>query len=99
MRAIGQVIAASSNDRQVHGVLGVCLACQARARRLPLSPRRKLYDRAADRALADPDRYLCTPYPTAAAARLAHGMLQQQDLTAQVMRAMGWLDQEQAAQD
>lgn len=99
LRELGQVIAASSNDRQVHGVLGVCLPCQARARRLPLSTRMKLYDRAADRALASPDRYLCTLYPTAATARLAHGLLLQQDLTVQVMRVMGWLEQEQAAQD
>lgn len=90
MRMIGQVVAATSNDRLSHGVLAVCSACQARAVRLPPSARMKLYDRAANRALADPDRYLCKTYPTAGAARLARAMLMHPEHGRAMLEGMGW---------
>lgn len=90
MRMIGQVITASSNDWQVHGVLAVCSACQVRAARLPTAIRMKLYDRAANRALSDPDRYLCKTYPTVGAARLAHAMLMHPEHAREMLEGMGW---------
>lgn len=96
---LDRVVTGTSSCGQIHGVIGICLRCTRAESRLPKAVRFKRMNRALDRALADSSRYLCTVYPTLNAARLAHGMLLQQDLTLQVMKALGWLEQEQATHD
>jgi hypothetical protein len=87
---IGSTSAATSNDRTCHGVVGICRRCNANARRLPKHTRFKLMDRAADRALLDPGKYLCATFPTIEAARLAAAMTQHAQLGQDTLNAIGW---------
>lgn len=96
---LDRVVTGTSSCGQIHGVLGVCLRCTSAESRLPKAVRFKRMNRALARALSDPSRYLCTVYPTLDAARLAHGLLLQQDIRLQVMKALGWLEQDQTAQN
>lgn len=48
--------------------------------------------RAADRALANPEPYLCATYPTPQTARLAAAMLQHPQYVLAVLKALGWGD-------
>jgi hypothetical protein len=83
---------ASSDDHHHHVVVAVCLRCAASASHIPARAYRRLLNRAADRALADPDRYLCTRVADAGAAQLAIGMLGHPAHVLQAINAMGWGD-------
>ena len=87
---LGDAIAASSDDRHHHAVVAICRRCAASASRLPHHTYRKLLNRAAERALADPERYLCAPVPEAGAARLAVGLLGHSAYTLATIKALGW---------
>jgi hypothetical protein len=87
---IGATFAATSSDQAHHGVVGVCRRCYTNARRLPISTRSKLIDRAADRALLDPGKYLCSTFPTIEAATLAAAMTQHAQLAQETLNAIGW---------
>jgi hypothetical protein len=90
--SIGIVFAATSNDQTAHGVVALCRRCAAAGQRLPPAIRLKTANRAADRALANPDAYLCTVYPTIATARLATAMLGHPQHALETLGALGWLD-------
>lgn len=90
--ALGDVLAASSNDGHHHAVVGICRRCTGIAARLPRAIYHKTLNRAADRALADPERYLCAPSGTAGAARLAIGMLGHPAHVLEALNALGWVD-------
>jgi len=89
---IGFSFAASSDDHAAHGVIGICRRCATAYRRLPAAVRFKTIGRAADRALANPDAYLCTVYPTIATARLATAMLGHPQHALATLGALGWMD-------
>lgn len=88
--AIGQAIAASSNDRQAHGVIAVCMRCANENRRLSVAIQRKRNHRAADRALDDPEKFLCAVLPDIGAARLAVGLLGHAAHAQEALNALGW---------
>lgn len=90
--AIGLTFTASSNDGCTHGVLGVCMRCTSTSRRLPKSTRIKTIVRAVDRALANPDLYLCTTYQSIETAQLAAAMLQHPKHVTGALAAIGWCD-------
>jgi len=90
--SIGIVFAATSNDQTAHGVIALCRRCAASGQRLPPAIRLKTANRAADRALANPDTYLCTLYPTLATARLAAAMTQHPQHGREALSAIGWGD-------
>lgn len=89
---LGDAAAASSDDHLHHVVFALCRRCTASASRIPAHTYRKLLNRAADRALADPERYLCTHVADAGAARLAIGMLGHPAHVLEALNAMGWVD-------
>ena len=59
---------------------------------MPANTYRKLLDRAATRALANPDKYLLTITPDAGAARLVLGLLGHPAHVLQAINALGWGD-------
>jgi hypothetical protein len=87
---LGDAVAASSDDHHHHAVVAICRRCTASASRIPLRTYRKLLNRAADRALAHPDRYLCTHVADAGAARLATGLLGHPAHALETLKALGW---------
>lgn len=89
---LGDAIAASSDDRRHHVIVAICRRCASSARRLPHGVYRKMLARAADRALADPERYLCSPVADAGAAQLAIGMLGHPAHVLDALKALGWGD-------
>lgn len=89
---LGDVLVASSDDGHHHAVVGICRRCTGTASRLPRAIYRKTLIRAADRALADPERYLCAPSATASAARLAIGLLAHPAHALEALNALGWVD-------
>jgi hypothetical protein len=89
-KKIGFSFSASSDDRAVHGVIGICLRCSAATNRLPQSVRFTTINRAADRALANPGTYLCALYPTIDIARLAAAMTQHAQHGHEALKAIGW---------
>lgn len=58
-----------------HGVFLICRGCYGRLMRLPAGPQAKALDRAAEKALADPSRFLAKTYPSRGAAELMVAML------------------------
>lgn len=90
--ALGDALAATSDDGHHHAVVGICRRCASTAARLPRAIYRKTLNRAAERALADPERYLCAPSTTASAARLAIGMLGHPAHVLEALNALGWMD-------
>lgn len=89
---LGDAVAASSDDHRHHVVVAVCRRCAASAARIPPHAYRKLLNRSADRALADPERYLCTLVVDAGAARLATGLLGHPAHVLETIAALGWVD-------
>lgn len=89
---LGDAFAASSDDGYHHAVVGICRRCTGTASRLPRAIYRKTLNRAADRALADPVRYLCAPSGSAGAARLAIGLLGHPAHVLEALKALGWMD-------
>jgi hypothetical protein len=87
---LGDAVAASSDDHRHHVVIAICRRCASSARSLPRGVHRKLLNRAADRALADPGRYLCARVADAGAARLAIGLLGHPAHALEALKAMGW---------
>lgn len=51
-----------------------------------------MLNRAAERALADPRRHLCSTVPNAAAALLAVGLLGHPAHALEAIKALGWGD-------
>jgi hypothetical protein len=88
---LGDAAAASTDDGR-HAVVAICRRCAGTAARVPANTYRKLLDRAATRALADPDKYLLTITPDAGAARLALGLLGHPAHALQALDALGWGD-------
>ena len=89
---LGDAVSASSDDHHHHVVVCICRQCAANAARIPPRAYRKLINRAAARALADPQRYLCAFVADAGAARLAIGMLGHPAHVLQALNALGWGD-------
>lgn len=87
---LGAAVAATSNDRQVHGAYALCTRCTNENRRLPIKTRLKRICRAGDRALDQPDRYLCALFPDIAQARLAVAMLGHPQHAQAAVLALGW---------
>lgn len=86
---LGDSAAASTDDGR-HAVVAICRRCAGTAARVPANTYRKLLDRAATRALADPDKYLLTFTPNAGAARLALGLLAHPAYVLQAINALRW---------
>jgi hypothetical protein len=84
--------AASSNDGRIHGVFAICARCTNEGWRLPAAVRVKRASRAGDRALADPERYLCTTLPNIGLARIAVGMLRHGAHVQDALNSLGWGD-------
>lgn len=89
---LGDAVAASSDDHRHHVVFGVCRRCAASAARIPSRAFHKMLTRASDRALDDPERYLCTRVADAGAARLAIGLLGHPAHVLETITALGWGD-------
>lgn len=87
---MGTVASATSNDDSRHAVFAVCQRCSNGAKRLPPGVYRKTLNRAADRALDDPDAYLCKLVASPGAARLAVAMLRHPAHTLETLSALGW---------
>lgn len=85
---LGDAAAASINDDQP-AVVAICRRCAGTAARIPHGTYRKMLDRAATRALANPDKYLLAIMPTAGAARLALGLLGHPAHVLQAINALG----------
>lgn len=49
-------------------------------------------NRALDRALADPDKYLVKLFPDAGAARVAQAMIEHPDHAGAMLVGLGWWD-------
>lgn len=47
-------------------------------------------NRALDRALADPDRFMCKAYPDNGAARVALALLEHPELGREMLNGLGW---------
>jgi hypothetical protein len=88
---IGDAFSASSNDDTRHAVFAICKRCAAGKKRLPPATYRKTILRAADRALDDPERYLCKLVNDPGAARLALGLLAHPAHTMATIAALGWV--------
>lgn len=86
------VFAGSTNDNLVHGVFAICARCTTEGHRLPATSRSKRISRAGDRALAHPEKFLCTTYPNIGAARLAVALLGHPAHSQEALKAMGWGD-------
>lgn len=92
MTRLGATVAASTDDKQRHGMFGLCHRCAAENQRLPRAILFKRLDRAGDRALANPERYLCAMFPDAGAARVAVGLLGHPAHVQETRAALGWGD-------
>lgn len=88
--AIGLTFHASSNDGKTHGVIAICRRCTLAGYHVPQAVHFKTVGRAADRALADPGRYLCATFPAFETARLATAMLQHPQHVQETLAAIGW---------
>jgi hypothetical protein len=97
VQVLGLTVTASSDDGQRHGVVGICLRCHQAAIGLSQDNRRRRMERAADRALAYPWRYLCTLYPDKDQAILAHALLIHPGHTVAMLGVLGWVDANPAA--
>lgn len=93
--SIGAAVAASSNDRTAHGVFALCTRCIRDNRRLPATIRTKRISRAGDRALENPDKFICTTYPSIDLARLAVAMLGHPKHAQAAGVALGWVNETQ----
>ncbi len=89
--AIGRAIAATSADGTRSGVIGICRRCTKDEARLPSSLHIKRLQPAMDRALDDPERYLCTTYDDIGAAVLAVSLLAHPDYATRALQALGWI--------
>lgn len=88
---LGRAIAATSDDGSRAGVIGICRRCASDEARLPASLHIKRLQPAVDRAMADPVRYLCTPYDDIGAAALAVALLGHPDYATRTLQALGWI--------
>jgi hypothetical protein len=86
------VFSGSSNDGLTHGVFAVCVRCSHERSRLPAAIWNKRISRAGNRALAHPEKFLCTTYQTTGAARLALALLGHPAHSQETLKAMGWGD-------
>jgi hypothetical protein len=89
-RDFGRIASCSSNDGQVHGVVGICQRCTTAEARLPRSIRVKRMNRALDRALAEPEKFLVKLFPDIGAAQLALAMLQHPEHGRAMLEGLGW---------
>lgn len=87
---MGDAASASSNDDSLHVVLAICQRCVASRKRVPPAVYQKMLNRAADRAMADPARYLCKTFADPGAARVALGLLAHPSHTLEALGALGW---------
>ena len=96
LRALGRIISATSEDGSYSAVIGLCRRCVLDDRKLPDSLRGR--QRAIERALSDPSKYLCTMYADPGAVTLALALLRHKDFSARTLAAIGWLDSESVPQ-
>jgi hypothetical protein len=89
-RDFGRIASCSSDDQTRHGVVGICRRCTAAEARLPKTIRGKRLNRALDRALAEPDKYLVKLFPDRGAAEVALALLQHPELGGDMLQALGW---------
>lgn len=87
---VAATVAVTSRDQLLHGTYALCRRCDRDNRRLPEKAVFRRLARAGDRALARPDRYLCTLYPDIATARLAGAMAGHPQHAPQAIAALGW---------
>lgn len=86
------VFSGSSNDRHTHGVFAICARCTTEGHRLPAAIQSKRISRAGDRALAHPEKFLCTLFPNIGLARLAVALLGHPAYAQEALNALGWGD-------
>lgn len=91
-RNVGLIIGASSDDRQVHGLVGICTRCTAAEAKLPKSTKWKRMNRSLDRALANPTKFLCKTFPDIGATHLAEAMLRHPEYGKALLVCLGWWD-------
>jgi hypothetical protein len=86
----GRFLAVGSNDSTRGAIVGICPACVAAEKTLPKTARLKRQVRAADVAMSDPARFLCRPFDSPDAARLALALLDHPDHSAKARELLGW---------
>lgn len=91
LATMGTVVTATSNDDSRHVVFAICQRCSASEKRLPAGVYRRMLNRAADRALDDPENYLCKCVANPGAARLAVALLRHPAHTLETLSALGWV--------
>lgn len=90
-RDFGKIASVSADDGQTHGLVGICQRCTTAETRLPKSIRWKRMNRALDRALAEPEKYLVKIYPDIGAAQVALALLQHPEHGARdILDSLGW---------
>jgi len=94
LRALGQVIAATSDDGLYTGVIGLCRRCALSDRDLPEPLRGR--QAAIERALTEPGKYHCTMYADPGAAHLAMALLRHAGYSSRTLATLGWLGDEWA---
>lgn len=88
----GRIASASSNDGRVHGLIAICRRCAAAEAGLPKSIRWKRINRALDRALAEPEKFMVKIYPDPGAAQLAQAMLMHPAHGQVMLAGLGWAE-------
>ncbi len=87
---VGRVFAASSADRERHGVVAFCRRCDSAMVKLSRRAMGKLIGPALERALDDPARFTVRLYPEIGTCLLAVGMLGHPAYSARALQAVGW---------
>lgn len=87
---VASTVAVTSHDRQLHGTYALCKCFDRDNRDLPEKAVFKRLSRVGDRALARPDRYLCTLYSDIATASLAVAMAGHPHHAQQAIAALVW---------
>ncbi|MDZ4254839.1 MAG: hypothetical protein U1A72_19890 [Sulfuritalea sp.] len=91
LAVLGRVIAVTSDDGNLSGVIGICRRCANEEQRLPHAVHMRRMQPALERALADPAHFYCTIYADINAAVLAVSLLALPDFTTRTLAALGWL--------
>ena len=71
-------------------MVGICQRCSTAEARLPRATRVKRMNRALDRALAEPEKFLVKLFPDIGAAQLALAMLQHPEHGREMLEGLGW---------
>lgn len=86
-RPISRAFSASTKAGEF-GVFLICQRCDSRLAKLPTGPQSKALDRAAEKALDDPDRFLAKILPDQGAADLVLALLRHPGYVAEMLRSV-----------